>query len=402
MADAFKKYTNKKQFCAIGSVKSNIGHLYECAGLTGLLKAVLALKNKEIPPTINFNTPNRKISFERLPVYVNTKLRKWETTGYPRRCGVSSFGMSGTNCHVILEEYPDQPGQSKVQNTALAFPVFTLSAKTVEALDTLVQKYREYVDENLDFDLNSVCYTANTGRGSYRYRVAIIVRDKEDFVRKIKLLGDISYKERKEPWLFYGEHKLVPESKEVKGVGEITEREKTALNDVVERNINQLAQAGKGRMKLIKEICGLYVSGADVEWRRFYSDQKISRVSLPVYPFARERCWVDIPDKLSMSGSADFGGIYYELRWRLEQAETNRKEEKTSGTIVVFKNEAPIATGIEDELIRRLRLDGREVIEITVSQNSNKVDQDKYVIRGIEEDYERVLTELKEGKITPK
>lgn len=400
LADAFKKYTDKKQFCAIGSVKSNIGHLYECAGLTGLLKAVLALKNKEIPPTIHFNTPNRKISFVRSPVYVNTKLRKWETTGYPRRCGVSSFGMSGTNCHVILEEYVDQSGQSKVQNTALAFPVFTLSAKTAEALDALVQKYGEYVDKNPDFDLNSVCYTANTGRGSYRYRIAIIVRNKEDFIRKIKLLRDIPYKVRKEPWLFYGEHKLVPESKEIRGVGEITEREKTALTDAVESEINELTQAGKDRMKMIKKICGLYVSGADVEWRRFYSDQKISRVSLPVYPFARERCWVDIPDKQSMSGSADFGGIYYELRWRLEPAETNRKKEKTSGAIVVFKNEPPMATGLEDELIKKLRLDGREVIEITVSRNFHEVDQDKYVIRGTEEDYERVLTRLKERKIT--
>ena len=400
LEDAFKKYTDKKQFCAIGSVKSNIGHLYECAGITGLLKAVLALKNKEIPPTIHFNAPNRKISFVRSPVYVNTKLRKWETTGYPRRCGVSSFGMSGTNCHVILEEYVDQTGQSKAQNTALAFPVFTLSAKTAEALDALVQKYGEYVDENSDFDLNSVCYTANTGRGSYRYRIAMIVRDKEDFVRKIKLLRNIPYKVRKEPWLFYGEHKLVPESKEIKGVGEITERQKTALTDAVKRKINELTQAGKGRMKLIKEICDLYVSGADVEWRRLYSDQKIGRVSLPVYPFARERCWVNIPCKQNMSGRADFSGMYYELRWRLEPAETNIRKEKTSGAIVVFKNESPMATGIEDELIKRLRLDGREVIEITVSQNFHEVDKDKYVIRGEEEDYERLLTEIKDRKIT--
>ncbi len=102
--NAFSKYTNKKQFCAIGSVKNNIGHLDSASGLANLIKACLSLKNKKISPTINFNRPNKNIDFIDSPVYVNVEPKSWETAEVPRRCGVSSFGFSGTNCHMILEE----------------------------------------------------------------------------------------------------------------------------------------------------------------------------------------------------------------------------------------------------------------------------------------------------------
>ena len=102
---AFRKYTDKKQFCAVSSVKPNIGHLECASGMAGLIKAVMALKNKEIPPSINFIKPNRNIEFENSPMYVNTRARKWNTDSELALCGVNSFGMSGTNCHMILEEF---------------------------------------------------------------------------------------------------------------------------------------------------------------------------------------------------------------------------------------------------------------------------------------------------------
>lgn len=127
---AFRRYTDKRQFCAIGSVKSNIGHLDASAGLAGLLKAVLALQKGKIPPTINFERPNKMIAFHKSPVYVNTKLREWETDGFPRRCGVSSFGFSGTNCHVILEEAPHmEAGKDKKDNKEGDFRILTFQQK---------------------------------------------------------------------------------------------------------------------------------------------------------------------------------------------------------------------------------------------------------------------------------
>jgi acyl transferase domain-containing protein/acyl carrier protein len=106
MTRAFRATTDKKGYCAIGSVKTNVGHLDAAAGIAGLIKTVLALHHKLLPPSLHFETPNPQIDFENSPFYVNTKLSEWKTNGTPRRAGVSSFGFGGTNAHVILEEAP--------------------------------------------------------------------------------------------------------------------------------------------------------------------------------------------------------------------------------------------------------------------------------------------------------
>jgi polyketide synthase PksN len=101
---AFRHYTQHSQFCAVASVKTNVGHLDHAAGIVAVIKAVLAIRNCQIPPSLHFIKPNRKINFPESPVYVNDRLTSWPDQGFPRRCGVSSFGLSGTNCHLVLEE----------------------------------------------------------------------------------------------------------------------------------------------------------------------------------------------------------------------------------------------------------------------------------------------------------
>jgi polyketide synthase PksN len=182
---AFARYTGKKQFCAIGSVKSNMGHLDNSAGIAGLIKAALALKNKEIPPTLHFNRPNRKIPFHRSPVYVNDILRPWKTNGSPRRCGVSSFSFSGTNCHLVLEEAPEidkKKGEGKGD-----WEILTLSAETDSGLERLVAQYKKLVIGK-EFNLKDICFTANTGRGLYTHRLALVLTGKTDLQKKIENL----------------------------------------------------------------------------------------------------------------------------------------------------------------------------------------------------------------------
>ena len=106
LTQAFSQSTDKKGFCAIGSLKTNLGHLDTAAGVAGLIKTVLALQNKMLPPSLHFETPNPKIDFANSPFYVNTTLKEWITNNTPRRAGVSSFGIGGTNAHVIVEEAP--------------------------------------------------------------------------------------------------------------------------------------------------------------------------------------------------------------------------------------------------------------------------------------------------------
>ena len=167
---AFQSFTNKKQFCAISSVKSNIGHLLEAAGIIGLIRTVLSMQHKKITPTLHFNKPNQEISFEESPVYLNNRLIPWEVES-ARIAGISSFGFSGTNCHMILQE---PPVLSRVSDKDKDLELLVFSAKTPTALIRLIQKYHRYVSENDRVKLKDMCYTAAVGRKHYSYRIAIL------------------------------------------------------------------------------------------------------------------------------------------------------------------------------------------------------------------------------------
>ncbi len=170
--------TNKKGFCAIASVKTNVGHLNIAAGVTGLIKTVLALKHKQIPPSLHFETPNPEIDFANSPFYVNTKLTDWESNGTPRRAGVSSFGIGGTNAHVILEEAP----VIEASSPSRPWQLLVLSAKTSTALDTATTQLRDYLEQNRNTPLADVAYTLQVGRRTFDYRRIMICHDREDAV----------------------------------------------------------------------------------------------------------------------------------------------------------------------------------------------------------------------------
>ena len=131
LTKAYRKWTESTNYCPIGSVKTNIGHLFAGAGIAGIIKAVLMLKHKKIPPSLNFKNPNPQIDFVHSPFYVNDALREWEDKGIPRRLGVSSFGVGGTNAHVVLEEAP----YIKSSGAARTDHLLLLSARTKPALD---------------------------------------------------------------------------------------------------------------------------------------------------------------------------------------------------------------------------------------------------------------------------
>lgn len=179
LTKAFRTSTQKKGFCAIGSVKTNVGHLVWASGVAGLIKTVLALKHKLIPPSLHFEQPSPNIDFANSPFYVNTKLSEWKTNGTPRRAGVSSFGVGGTNAHVILEEAPVENDEQKATdeiNSSFERPLhlLTLSAKTQKALQELAQRYQEFLGKNPMIALANVCFTANTGRTHFNYRLSVV------------------------------------------------------------------------------------------------------------------------------------------------------------------------------------------------------------------------------------
>jgi acyl transferase domain-containing protein len=177
LTKVFRGRTQKRNFCAIGSVKTNIGHLDAAAGIAGLIKTVLALQHKLIPPTLHFEKPNPRIDFANSPFYVNTSLTEWKIKKFPRRAGVSSFGIGGTNAHAILEEAPPQ---KVFENQERQWHVLGLSAKSNAALDMATTNLSSYLVKNHDLNLADIAYTLLVGRRAFNHRRALICRDIDD------------------------------------------------------------------------------------------------------------------------------------------------------------------------------------------------------------------------------
>jgi amino acid adenylation domain-containing protein len=172
--------TDKKQYCAIGSVKTNIGHLDAAAGITGLIKAVLSLKNKLIPPSLHFETPNPNIDFDNSPFYVNFHLKEWKNGRYPLRAGVSAFGIGGTNAHVILEEWPEnqealfeQTPPPVLAPAKTLYYLIILSAKTPSALEKMrsnLAHHLHHLQTKPGITLENIAFTLQRGREAFPYR----------------------------------------------------------------------------------------------------------------------------------------------------------------------------------------------------------------------------------------
>jgi acyl transferase domain-containing protein len=184
LTKAFRYSTQKKGFCAIGSVKTNIGHLDAAAGVAGLIKTTLALKNKLLPPSLHFEEPNPAIDFDNSPFYVNSQLQEWRAGKTPRRAGVSSFGIGGTNTHLILEEAPESApeGQSRPKQLLL------LSAKTPTALDVAVARLVKHLRNNPQINFADVAYTLQAGRRAFNYRRAVVCGDADLAIRALETM----------------------------------------------------------------------------------------------------------------------------------------------------------------------------------------------------------------------
>ncbi|MGC1879144.1 MAG: beta-ketoacyl synthase N-terminal-like domain-containing protein [Rhabdochlamydiaceae bacterium] len=255
LTKAFRKYTQEQQFCAIGSVKSNIGHSMEAAGIAGFIKTVLALQGKKIPPMLHFKTLNPQINSENSPFYVNTTLKDWPSSKDPRRACVSSFGIGGTNAYVILEEAP-----SLLDSIASDIPhLLVLSAKTSSALNTIALNLGNYLKEHPALSLTDVAFTLQMGRKAFEYRRAIVCRNREEAIASLLNL-DTRF--------------LTPQTPSE---------------------------------KYLSEIGASWTFGKAIDWTILWShlepERKPSRIPLPTYPFEKKRYWIDPPVETKASQS---------------------------------------------------------------------------------------------------
>ncbi|MEM9218551.1 MAG: beta-ketoacyl synthase N-terminal-like domain-containing protein [Cyanobacteria bacterium P01_F01_bin.150] len=185
LTSVFQQYTDKTGFCAIGSAKTNVGHMDVAAGVAGLIKVSLALKHQLLPPSINYEQPNPEIDFDNSPFFVNTHLTPWPVQDSPRRAGVSSFGIGGTNAHVVLEEPPERTLPSK---TPRPFQLLLLSAKSSSALDAMTQNLATYLQEHPQASLPDVAYTLQVGRTRFEHRRYLICNTVDQGVQRLSNL----------------------------------------------------------------------------------------------------------------------------------------------------------------------------------------------------------------------
>ncbi|MBE6051588.1 MAG: aminotransferase class III-fold pyridoxal phosphate-dependent enzyme [Clostridium sp.] len=279
LTNAFEKYTNKKQFCAIGSVKPNISHLYEASGLASIIKVSLALKKKVIPPTANFTEPNENIEFCDSPFFVSLKKREWEKKNGTRIAGVSAFGFSGTNCHIVLEEPKENYGEGSSVKDKIE--VFTVSAKSEKSLSEIINKYKVFFGRNKDLNIADVCYTSNIGRENYDCRAVFLIKDLDELCEK---LNEFSFETNKSQGIYYENNSANLNNK-------LKNKQINKLNEECEEILLKLNTENKISYDQLYMLCMNYVKGAKVNWNSMYINREIKKVSLPTYAFDNKRFW---------------------------------------------------------------------------------------------------------------
>ncbi|KPA10853.1 protein containing Beta-ketoacyl synthase, partial [Candidatus Magnetomorum sp. HK-1] len=287
LTDAFTPFTQDKQFCSIGSVKSNIGHSEAAAGIAQLTKVLMQMKHQTLAPTIIHGEKlNPYIDFDSSPFYVQQQTSKWECpkidfgdgeTEYPRRAGISSFGAGGVNAHIIVEEYQNPSSSTSVSTQQLV----PLSAKNEDSLKAYAAQLTDFLNNQSALAFSDIVYTLQTGREAMPYRLAILAQNIEELIQKLDyfvqrgvndsmaiLSGQI---EKSTAWIFD--------------------------NDDIDRKYLQDIIASQNMKKLAR----LWINGVQFDFKSLYAeDAPYRRIPLPTYAFQKERYWMFDPIELSV------------------------------------------------------------------------------------------------------
>ncbi|CUB27904.1 Polyketide synthase PksN [Bacillus subtilis] len=257
-----KAFSNPKSSfrCAIGSVKSNIGHLEAAAGIASITKVLMQMKYKQLAPSIHSHELNPNIDFDETPFYVQTELKNWEVPeSHVRRSGISSFGAGGSNAHIIIEEYIDEINTNPAKSEEMQ--IILLSAKNEERLRILIDSLINELDSNTS--LTDVAYTLQTGREAMEERLAVEARDVGELVDKLT--------------------KYLQSDQEVHGLYRGNAR---ISSD------NHKTLLASSQFQNLYDIALHWVNGGEIDWEDKYRTESPKIISLPAYPFERNRYWV--------------------------------------------------------------------------------------------------------------
>ncbi|NSB14158.1 SDR family NAD(P)-dependent oxidoreductase [Clostridium beijerinckii] len=365
LSSVFCKKTNKKEYCAIGSVKSNIGHTSAVSGIASIQKVLLCMKNEKLVPTLNVKNKNSFFNFEQSPFYINTELKDWKIDNDSiRTSSVSSFGFSGCNAHLVLKEYIPEKPEFKEQ-TLNKSVIFVLSAKEQSQLYVYAESMKNFIDNN-DIDLNNMAYTLQLGRDAMNYRIAFIVSSKMELSNALSNFIRNKYIEEKNDSQFCGcmnsEYEIDNNTIEVY---------------IKENNLKMLADA--------------WVKGVNIDWDKLYLDSKPYKISLPVYPFLNKNYWIG---EINDNELEEVTEKIIESNYTVEKYNTNEpyfKEHKVNQVpVLIGMTHASLAINkffdmYKDEnsvllsklnFIEQVKLEKNEEVEIRIepTQKDSKID----------------------------
>ncbi|MGG4395980.1 SDR family NAD(P)-dependent oxidoreductase [Paenibacillus thiaminolyticus] len=385
--NAFEACTDHKQICGIGSVKTNIGHANEAAGMCGLFKCILALQHKLIPPTLHFQAPNQNIDFIQSPLYVVDKATPLKAKGEKAIIGISGFGMSGTNAHIILEEAPKAARRIKTKHKHPH--IFTVSARTEQAVFQLIRRYRAYLRENTNVDLMDLTCTLNRGRKHYSHRLAFIYHHHHELLARLTELAKLeSFAQIANDWCRCGHYSIVPESKKEKYPHEITSKEQQQISD--EANA-YCATADKQNAAQLQLIIDCYIKGAAVRWSALYNEP-YQKLHLPTYPYARHHAWYPIPvtETSAQREKTVYDHFFHHKRWVVQDEITVTLPPQDETYVLVHSDSHGNSL-----LARALREEGVRVIEVFASDiGFTQIDHDSYRIGNHADDFKELFLQL--------
>ena len=273
LTSAFRKFTDKKQYCAIGSVKTNIGHANAAAGIIGLIKTLLCLGGKVLVPSLNFTKNNEYIEFKESPFYVNTKLQEWKSWGpYPRRAAINAFGYNGTNSHIVIEEAPIRI--SRPSSGSMLYYFIPFSAKTKAALYRRVVEFADWLKgKGGKYALGEIAYTLHMRRTHFRVRTAFVVENRQDLIEKIEVFLKTGHATLESSY-HYDQG-----SSGVKAWLAALSWKDNCLKD-------------KEYEEKLQALADLYVQNYDMDCEGLYNGQDVQCIFMPTYPFAGGQFWI--------------------------------------------------------------------------------------------------------------
>ncbi|WP_438037264.1 SDR family NAD(P)-dependent oxidoreductase [Sorangium sp. So ce204] len=270
LTDAFRAYTDRRQYCAIGSVKTNIGHTLTAAGVVGVIKVLLGMQHRKLVPSLHLQRENELIDFRGSPFYVNATLKDWDVPpGAPRQAAVSAFGFSGTNAHVIVREASDVPDRERAPD-ARPWYLVALSAKTHEALRQRLLRLADWIERADPAPrLRDVASTLLLHRTQHPLRIALVARSTSDLVQQLRAASS---------------------------GGPASGSRRAAADEPLGRQLLAELRAGtftEGELRArLEPLASLYIADAALPWAELFEGEDCRQVALPSYPFCGERYWL--------------------------------------------------------------------------------------------------------------